>query len=596
MHKARLDESLQVGSGDTTIDIGKIVVNTNGQLGQFTSAMPYVAKELTRGVIYYNTGNKCLVRLLVSLYSLRNHYNGPVTILSEGEESYEYCGPIAKQFGAQLVPVQLVVPEGAQTTFMKKTQLHTVTPYDISVFMDSDTLVRGNIDKLFTWAEEHEFVATGFCNWATNGKIMSGRINAWKKHYPELIERAIAFGPALNAGCYAFNRDATFLKVWYKMTLPGRDIHLPEETSMQVILPGYPHYIAPQEYNCSCKFSDPYHPDVRIIHYHRNKHCRAGLPFAADLWVRHYNVALSRNYANLRDWHLKFDRTLAHYVRGTKVEKRKPKEEPMAEPDQTSVIDVIQIPTTKHRVEDMTIVSAVSPNCLYSFKANFPSWQAKPQLSGLPMLIFHNGFDDPERELDFVTRVEGAQLIHWTMPESANTRELMISSFVLGAVRHVKTTYYLKLDADCYFAGREDVFDPSHFEYDLCGHRWGVSRGEMLLALDAWAESIDLPGNPFLDSPEKIQQAKTNVKFQHGRIISWICLHKTKFVQDCVEYTGGLRLPVPSHDTFLWYMANRLGRRWQGTRLNKGTGHGKRMAQYLEARKLLAKQGFVIKE
>ena len=40
------------------------------------------------GVIYLNSGTKCLVRLLVSIHSLRKYYDGPVAIVSVGEESH----------------------------------------------------------------------------------------------------------------------------------------------------------------------------------------------------------------------------------------------------------------------------------------------------------------------------------------------------------------------------------------------------------------------------------------------------------------------------------------------------------------------------
>ena len=540
---------------------------------------------MTSGVVYYNMGNKCLVRLAVSIYSLKKHYTGPITILSEGEESDKFCEKIAKDLGVNFQKVSFSVPEGPQLTFMKKTLLHTVTPYDISVFLDSDTLVTGRINELFEWANEYDFVATNFANWSTTGSTMSKRIRNWEKHYPKLIPGALSFGPALNAGCYAFKKTAAFLKVWYNMTLPGRDINLPEETSMQVILPNYPHLVAPQEFNCSCKHSNPHHPDVRIIHYHRNKHCRDGLPYGADIWVRYYERCLELDIGGMKEWHTTFDRTLRIYnINKKKKQVEKPKEKPV----------VKAVSKSKYRREDITIVSAISPNLMYAFEMNFPTWQAKPQLAGLPIIIFHHGFDNPEKQLKFVTDVPNAKLVHWDMPKYANIRELMISSFILGTAKHVETDYWLKLDADAYFSGVEDVLEPWHFEKDLCGHRWGVSRGEMLLAADAWAQHIGLPGESFLKGAQ-IQFAMENVKFKHERIISWICLHRSSFVREVAEICGE-RLPIPSHDTLLWYMAHRLGKPWTRTMLNRGTGHGKRMHQFLDARKSLAEQGFRIPE
>jgi hypothetical protein len=547
---------------------------------------------MTKGVIYYNTSTKCLVRLVVSIYSLRKHYTGPIAILSEGDESRKYCQPIAEALGCEFVESTFDVPEGPQMTFMKKTLLHTVTPYDVSVFLDSDTLVTGNIDKLFEWAEQYEFVATNFANWNTKGKIMSGRIKQWQKHHPGFIDKALEFGPALNAGCYAFRKDAKFLKVWFAMTLPGRDINLPEETSMQVILPAFPNFVAPQEYNCSCKFSNPFDPDVRIIHYHRNKHCRIGLPYGASLWMSYFDKVLAKDIASISKWHLEFDRTLASFLRdrdrSTAVIILEDDKKALAVPPVTDYKSIFPISPDK-----LTIVSAISPNMVYALKANFPTWQAKSQFAGVPIIIFHNGFENPEKDLDFVLKVPNARLIHWTMPKYDSIRELMISAFVLGSAEHVKTEYFLKLDADSYFSGREDVFDQSHFDNVLCGHRWGVSRLIMLQNLDFWAAKIGLPGKAFLSPEDSARVCDWNVKFKHPRIISWICLHQTKFVKQVAELTGN-RLPVPSHDTLLWYMAWRLDLPWKGAKLNSGTGHGKRLSSFLDAHKKLREQGFIV--
>lgn len=551
---------------------------------------------MTAGVIYYNTGLKCLARLITSIYSLRKHYEGAIAIISEGAESDEYCGPIAQALGCEFVPAKFDVPNGPQNTFLKKTLLHTVSPYDLNVFLDSDTIVTGSISPLFSWALEHEFVGTQFSNWKTTGKTIGKRIKNWERHYPHLMEKALAFGPALNAGCYAFKRDTAFLKVWYMMTLPGREIFLPEETSMQVILPNYKHYIAPQEFNCSCKFSDPRHVDVRIIHYHRNKHCREGLPFGGDIWIKHFERVRELKLAGIESWWDKYDITLSRYYGDkSEVDKLLPKPVPSI-PHASKPFEITETPA-RYRPEDLTIVSAVSPNCLYALRANFPTWQAKAQLRGLPMIIFHHGFEDPENDLRFVLEVPTARLVHWTMPKYDSMRELMISAFILGAAREVQTEYYLKLDADAYFSGREDVLEEEHFKYDLCGHRWGVSRLKHLQDADKWADSHHAFSmtRPFLRDAERAMVVDDQVKYHHPRIISWICLHKMAFVREVAAMCGD-RMPIPSHDTLLWYVANRFGRPWNGTKLNRGTGHGKRLNQFMDAHNKLAEQGYFIPE
>ena len=54
-------------------------------------------------------------------------------------------------------------------------------------------------------------------------------------------------------------------------------------------------------------------------------------------------------------------------------------------------------------------------------------------------------------------------------------------------------------------------------------------------------------------------------KFGHARIASYVALHKADFTRYCAEIAGD-RLPVPSHDTYLWYIAARRG--WDMLRIN----------------------------
>ena len=537
---------------------------------------------MTRGIIYYNTGKKCLVRLATTIYSLRKHYRGPVAILSEGEESHQICTKIAGDLGVDFKAVEFQIPEGAQPTFLKKTLLHIVSPYDVSVFIDSDSLITGDPTPLFDWAEKYEFVATQFSNWAASGRIMTGRINNWKPYLPEYIDQALKFGPALNAGVYAFRRDSRFMNDWFEKTLPGRHIHLPEETSMQVLLHRYPNYVAPQIYNCSCKHSDPLDPDVRIIHYHRNKHCRIGLPFGAELWMRCFERVLEKNVAGIKDWHLEWDGTLKRYFvhkskqtgqKETPVIKVVAPEKPEPKKEQEDMPRPRQLPQPYIR-HDVTLVGAISANLIPLFKQTVPTWAAKPQVAAMPLIIFTHGISDPQTQLRPYVKHKNVTFIPWEMPKYNDIRELMISSFVLGAARHVTTPYWLKLDLDTYFATPEDLFGPEHYTYDIVGHRWGQSFLRNIILLDNWADTKGLPGKRLL--PVDTQPpAHHREKYGHARFISWACLHKTDFVKEAAALAGD-RLPSESHDTFLWYIAYRLGRKWGGVKLNIGAGHSKR--------------------
>lgn len=279
---------------------------------------------MSKGVIYYNTGQKCLPRLLVSLHSLRKHYGGPVTILSQGKESHEHCHKIAKAISDTLVygnnqnainvkEVDYGVPNGSNKAFLEACLSHLSTPYAVSMWLDADTIVRGGIMDILNAAEEHEFAVCQFANWTSSGRVAS-RIKAWSKLYPEWIEPALKFGPALNCGVFAFRREAKVMQDWYNLALPGRENFLADESCLQTILHRYPHMILPAKYNCSCKYGDVNDPDVRIIHYHGRKHCRAGLPFAGKIWMDTFLEVVELNMAGVATWASQFDGNIRKYL------------------------------------------------------------------------------------------------------------------------------------------------------------------------------------------------------------------------------------------------------------------------------------------
>ena len=55
----------------------------------------------SRGVIYYNKGKKCVIRLITSLWSLIKVYNGNITVLLEGEEWPKWLLEYLKSIGVE---------------------------------------------------------------------------------------------------------------------------------------------------------------------------------------------------------------------------------------------------------------------------------------------------------------------------------------------------------------------------------------------------------------------------------------------------------------------------------------------------------------
>lgn len=274
---------------------------------------------MTRGVVYYNRGTGAAVRLLVSLASLREHYAGPVTILSDGEESHALCQRIAAAVHAEIKPWTPEIAPGRSTTYLAKTLYHTASPYELTACLDSDTLVVGVIDELFDLAAAAGFAVAQLGHWRSNGAAIGKRIRAWTPWLPELIEPALAFGPAINCGVVAFHRETPLLREWFRCAFLGRETFIPDEVCCQILLHRHPHLILDPRWNRSCKHDDPNLPETRIIHYHGRKHCRAGLPFHAARWVAAFEEAMDQDLAGVREWMPAGDRMLRRHLRGLPV-------------------------------------------------------------------------------------------------------------------------------------------------------------------------------------------------------------------------------------------------------------------------------------
>lgn len=214
---------------------------------------------------------------------------------------------------------------------------------------------------------------------------------------------------------------------------------------------------------------------------------------------------------------------------------------------------------------EFTLVSAVTPDYLPKLRLTYQTWARKKQFRGRELIIFCSGFNNPLEEIDLGGQDFKLRVIPWEMKEYHTKRELILSSFVLGSAVAVSSPYWVKLDCDVVFTSDRDIFGDNDFDYDLSSQRWGYTKPAYWIdELNKWAESLDLPGEPLL------LEKNFNLKsIGHKRIISRVCLHKSDFVKECAEIAGD-RLPIPSHDTYLWYMAERLPhRRWKASNLMK---------------------------
>ena len=86
-----------------------------------------------QGVVYVFCGLSCAERLTVSLYTLRKHWQGEVTLGVTTNEEEEVIRDAARQLNVQITRVQKAgVPRNAH--YLTKSLVPTWTPYDETLF------------------------------------------------------------------------------------------------------------------------------------------------------------------------------------------------------------------------------------------------------------------------------------------------------------------------------------------------------------------------------------------------------------------------------------------------------------------------------
>lgn len=247
------------------------------------------------GVIYYNVGHKCLVRLSVSILTLRKHYTGPVTILS-GNEGFEECKKIADYFNVDILLADFDSDREKNWVLLNKCRLHEKTPYEKTIFIDSDTVVLKDFSDVFDRLDRTDFVVTQFANWETAGRHYRKRLKRWKDKVSPLTYKGIFTEKrAVNIGFYGWAKGAEIFSDWYTLAKTGREGFIPDEMACQILLPGYQieqdYDIIDSRYNTSCKF-EKVTEDIKILHFHGRKHCRiedGKYLYNSDFWYKYFD-------------------------------------------------------------------------------------------------------------------------------------------------------------------------------------------------------------------------------------------------------------------------------------------------------------------
>lgn len=237
-------------------------------------------------------------------------------------------------------------------------------------------------------------------------------------------------------------------------------------------------------------------------------------------------------------------------------------------------------------IPDFTIQIGLDREHLAEFKATFPTWLDSGVFSGgrsVQLLIDEREPDEFwDRELQFLYALAARtgnfrpDPIGVANPLEWSQRERMLTAF-LTSCAFVTTAYVLKIDTDCLFmAGpllTETGFVAEHHftgSPAIVAPPWSYSKPvDTLYKLNTWADSLPLETwkTPPIEGQENLASGANRMnRVYHPRTISYCGFYRTDFVMKAISLCGS-RLPVPSHDTFLDYVARRLGERIVETKM-----------------------------
>jgi hypothetical protein len=103
---------------------------------------------MTRGVVYVATGREYIEAAAMSIGTLRRFFNGPVMILTN--KPADYLARFAKYYRVDVVVHDTGDSHQGRSSRVLKTQVATLCPYDVGIFLDADTLVVRDIEKMWT--------------------------------------------------------------------------------------------------------------------------------------------------------------------------------------------------------------------------------------------------------------------------------------------------------------------------------------------------------------------------------------------------------------------------------------------------------------
>jgi len=270
---------------------------------------------MKRQVVYLMSGPSFLPQLVVSLATLRQHWQGMVTVYA-WKDSIDLVRRIGEddRLGIQVKERTPFLKAGRKKwQFIDKINLMSTLETDVALYLDADTTVHNPIDEIFSVAFDYSFVSTQFSGWTTKMARIQKRVRKLRGKEgidQELLEEILNGNfPSPNGGVFACIPTSQILDIWFHWTEKVMDIFIPDETVLHLLQQAYFRCVKVMEeqgkWNCSPKFLPKKlkTEDVVIYHHHGQSSIRPEKSKqSVGMWWPLYEQCLEENVGGMQEW------------------------------------------------------------------------------------------------------------------------------------------------------------------------------------------------------------------------------------------------------------------------------------------------------
>ncbi len=275
-----------------------------------------------RGCLFFNFGDAYALRLLVSVFSLRRVYDGPITaVLTRDSRVSARLRDQLEQLNCNVVFLDRI------SKSLDRHLLFRESPYTTTLVFDSDLLFFEPIDELWDPLEREGVLVTRFFpapygvdgsssrpGWANRVALLKGvRELVDADTYTEAVRRLLEERIDVNVGVMGISvpKGEAFLSDWSERMEWGRSarITLLDEMLVVALISKHRHFLAEEKWNCPADefFRRTNLAEAHTIHYfadgirvHGIRLGRNPATWAGKKWYETYRQASRR--LNLGAW------------------------------------------------------------------------------------------------------------------------------------------------------------------------------------------------------------------------------------------------------------------------------------------------------